>query len=306
MAIFLALMCSLTYGAGDFYGGSAARRVHPFAVVWVSHTAVVGPIALVAAIVGANQVTAQDLGWGVVGGLMGEMALLALYAGLARGPMTIVAPTTGLVAAAIPVVVGSVFQGERPSGRQWIGIVLTMIAIVAVSLSPSSPEPTVDKTLNRPNLQAGSTASSGSPRFGAITLGLALVAGCGFGMFFVALDRTSKDAGLWPLVSGRIASSLLLTAFVVAIPPFRRRVFTPNLGATLPLIATAATFDIVANVFYLVAARRGDLSIVAVLSSLYPASTVVLANRLLGERLARRQVLGMFVAVAAVALVASG
>ena len=294
MAIFLALLCSLSWGAGDFFGGSAARRVHPFAVGWVSHTMVVAPIALVAVLVGADSVTRRDVGWGSVGGLLGEMALLALYAGLARGPMTIVAPTTGLVAVAIPVMVGSVFQGERPSAGQWTGIALIMIAIVTISLSPN------------PSGDAGPGATTGVLNgFNTLTVLLSIVAGVGFGMFYVALDWTSKDAGLWPLVFGRIASSLMLTALIVTVPAFRRRVFSPGLRATLPMITAAAIFDIVANIFYLLAARRGDLSIVAVLASLYPASTVVLANRFLGEPLARRQLAGMTLAVAAVALVAA-
>lgn len=307
MAIFLALLCSLTYGAGDFFGGSAARRVHPFAVGWASHTMVVVPIALVAALVGSEHVASRDLGWGAIGGLLGEGALLALYAGLARGPMTIVAPTTALVAAAVPVLVGSVFQGERPSIWQWQGIALAMVAIVAISLSPSPPAELHDHTDPNPQPESGQIrfvpAAGG---FNALTLGFSLIAGFGFGMFFVALDRTSKTAGLWPLVSGRVASSLLLSLLVVALPPFRRRVFTRNLWPTMALITGAAAFDLTANVFYLFAVRRGDLSIVAVLSSLYPASTVILANRFLKERLAPRQLAGMGIAVAAVVLVALG
>jgi drug/metabolite transporter (DMT)-like permease len=295
MAIFLALLCSVTYGAGDFFGGSAARRVHPFAVGWASHTMVVVPIAVVAALVGSERVTGRDLGWGAIGGLLGEGALLALYAGLARGPMTIVAPTTALIAAAVPVVVGSIFKGERPSIGQWVGIALAMVAIVVISLSPGSvaelhdPEP----DLNTPP-SADSTRVVPAEGFNTLTLGFSIIAGFGFGMFFVAL------------VSGRVASSLLLTLLVVTLPPFRRRVFTRNLWPTMTLITAAATFDLTANVFYLFAVRRGDLSIVAVLSSLYPASTVILANRFLKERLASRQVAGMGLAVAAVVLVAVG
>ena len=189
-----------------------------------------------------------------------------------------------------------------------------MVAIVAISLSPANPvnsaNPPDSASPKGSDVPASALAHGGLPHvpvgFSGLTLGFALIAGFGFGMFFVALDRTSKTAGLWPLVSGRVASSALLSILVVTLPPFRRRVFTRNLWPTMPLITGAAAFDLTANVFYLFAVRRGDLSIVAVLSSLYPASTVILANRFLHERLAPRQLAGMGIAVAAVALVAIG
>lgn len=295
MGIFLALLCSVTYGAGDFFGGSAARRVHPFAVGWASHTMVLGPIALAAVFVGDTSIAAGDVVWGVVGGLLGAGALLALYAGLARGPMTIVAPTTALVAASLPVVIGSVLQGERPSPYQWAGIGLALVAIVVISLSPTSE------------------TASGNPgnhtvtkRFNTTTFGLAVLAGAGFGMFFVAVHETSKNAGLWPLVFGRAASAGLFSLLVLSVKPFRKRVLTKDLQPNLAIIGVSAALDVIANVFYLVANRLGDLSIIAVLSSLYPASTIVLANRLFKEQIAQRQALGMGLAAVAVGLIAAG
>ena len=298
MAIFLALVCAVTYGAGDFFGGSAARRVHPFAVGWLSHSLVVFPVAGAAVLVGAGSVAQRDLLWGAIGGILGAAALLALYAGLARGPMTIVAPTTALVAASLPVVVGSVLQDEYHSDGQWAGIALALIAIVAVSLRPDDGEPAPDDGEPAPD--------AGGISLDPTTLGLAVLAGAGFGIFFIALDRTSADAGLWPLVSGRLISAGLFTALVLTVKPFRQRVITHELRPNLPIIAAAATLDVAANVFYLLANRRGDLSTVAVLSSLYPASTIVLANRVLGERIGRVQAFGMVLAVIAVALVAAG
>jgi drug/metabolite transporter (DMT)-like permease len=296
MAVFLALLCSLTYGAGDFFGGSAARKVHPFAVGWISHSLVVGPIAFAAILVGATSVAPHDLVWGAIGGLLGAVGLLALYAGLARGPMTIVAPTTALVAASLPVFVGAGIEGERPSAKQWAGIVLALIAILVISrpVGPVGPVLSDDDDM------------TGHAGFDPTTFGLAVVAGAGFGMFFVALHQTSGTAGLWPLVAGRAASSVLFSLFVFAVPPIRRRVLTGNLRPSLGLIAAAASLDLVANVFYLLANRRGALSVVAVLSSLYPASTILLANRLLNERIDRVQAAGIGLAAVAVGLVALG
>lgn len=303
MAIVLALLCSVTYGAGDFFGGSAARRIHPFAVGWVSHSVVLGPIALAAYLVGAGSVSGRDLAWGAVAGLLGAVGLLSLYAGLARGPMTMVAPTTALVGASLPVVVGGAFQNETHSALQWSGIGLALAAIVVVSLPPPHAAPDGADGI-------GGTDGPDRPppghRFNAPTFGLAIAAGAGFGLFFVALDRTSDGAGLWPLVSGRAASAAVFTLLVLTAAPFRRRVLTRDLRPTVGLVMWAAALDLTANVFYLLATRRGALSTVAVLSSLYPASTIVLASRILGERIGRVQAAGMALAVGAIWMVAAG
>lgn len=290
MAILLALLCSITYGAGDFFGGTAARRVHPFAVGWSAHSIVLVPIALAAALVGASHVARKDVGWGALGGLLGAAALLALYAGLARGPMSIVAPTTALMAASVPVVVGSVFQHERPSMWQWIGIGLALVAIGVISISPGGD----------------TDQASTNPGFNTTTFGLALIAGIGFGMFFVALDQTSSSAGLWPLVAGRAASTVVFSVLVLTVTPLRRLVVTSAIRINIATIMASAFLDLIANVFYLFATRRGALSIVAVLSSLYPASTIVLANRIHREVLTRFQLAGLGIAGIAVAFVAAG
>jgi drug/metabolite transporter (DMT)-like permease len=290
MAIVLALLCSTAYGAGDFFGGFAAKKVHPFAVGWIAHSLVVLPLTVAAVLVGASEIRSHDLLWGAIGGLLGAAALLALYAGLARGPMSIVSPTAALVSAAIPVVVGAL-QGERPKPLQWFGIALALVAIVFISVTP----PTTSA--------AGAAANRPSP-FDPVTFALSIGAGFGFGGFFVALAKTSKSAGLWPLVSGRVASATTFWLLIVLVISIRKRALAIDLGDSIVPIGLSALFDVTANGFYLFASRLGLLSIVAVLASLYPASTIVLARRVLNERIAPSQLGGLALATAAVILVA--
>ncbi len=284
MPIFLALMCALTYGSGDFVGGLAARRVHPVAVGWVSHTMMLAPITVVAVLVGASHVGHNAVVWGVVGGLSGAIGMILLYVALGRSPMSIAAPVAALVSVATSVIVGA-WRGERPSWVQWVGVVAAMMAISAV---------TGGWQRSRPSKLAKATAAA------------SLGAGLGIGFLFVALDRAGDDSGFWPLVFGRLASAVVLGGLVCTVPFARSRVFTDQLRPTLRLIGVAALLDLVANSLYLFAVRGGLLSIVSVIASLYPASTVLLANRVLRERVGRTQQVGLAVAALAIALVAGG
>lgn len=200
-----------------------------------------------------------------------------LYRGLARGRMSVVAPITGVEAAAVPVIFG-LASGERPSAGAYVGIALALLAVVLVSSS-------------------GSTGSD-SRRAG---LPEALGAGLAFGIFFIALDQAGPDTGIWPLIGARI-SSISLTAGIAVLA---RTKLKPPAG-TMPAIAAAGILDVTANIFYLVAVRRGFLSLVAVLTSMYPAATVALARVVLKERLAPVQLVGIALALAAVILIGVG
>ena len=286
MAIFLAVLCALSYGSGDFFGGLASKRIHPLGVGWVAHGLVVGPITLAAMFVGSAQFDRADIFWGSGGGLSGAFGLLLLYFGLGRGPMSVVAPITALVAAAFPVVFGAI-RGERPATLQWVGIFGSLIAIFVMSTS-------------------GNVATESSHKAQPLTLAASFGAGFGFGLFFIALDQTGDESGLWPLAFGRMTSFVVFSALIFCMPAMRRRVRLADLKFSMPSMGAAASFDLVANVFYLFAVRQGLLSIVSVISSLYPASTVVLAGALLHEKLTRLQIIGMVCAVASVVLVAAG
>jgi drug/metabolite transporter (DMT)-like permease len=235
----------------------------------------IGMLAVALALGGSP--SGADLGYGALGGLAGAAGVAMLYGGLASGAMSLVAPITGVVAVVVPIAVG-VGSGERPAALQYAGIVAAIAAVVLLSGS-------------------GSKAA----RLGRATLWLAVGAGIGFGLFYVAIAKTSMAANLWPLVAARGASVAVLLA---ASGVTRRR---PGFGAANPLVIVGAgALDVTANALYLLAVHGGLLSIIAVLVSLYPVSTVLCSMVVLGERLRTPQVAGVGAAILAVVLITAG
>jgi drug/metabolite transporter (DMT)-like permease len=284
MAALLALGAAVAYGAGDFLGGVAARREPATAVVLWSH--VVGLLLLGAAapLVG-GEVTSSALLIGAAAGLAGALGMAALYRALALGAMGVVAPVTGLLSAAVPVLAG-VARGERPQPVALAGIALALLAIVLVSRETAGADADrrVDGRMDGRRLDA---------------LGLAVVAGAAFGLFFVIIHGAGDDAGIWPLVTARIASIGLFTTLALA-GVSAARVPRAAIGAALG----CGVLDASANVLFVLALGHGLLSIVSVLAALYPAGTVLLARYLLGERMSALQQTGLAVAGAAALLIA--
>jgi drug/metabolite transporter (DMT)-like permease len=279
VAVLLALASAVVYGASDFLGGLASRRASVFGVVALSQ--LIGLAALVALLPWlGGDAGAADLGWGAAAGLAGATGLVIFFRTLARAVMSVVAPVTAVTAAAVPVAVG-LLDGERVGPWASAGIGLALLAIVLVSAEHGLVE------LRRAR---------------ATGLGSALLAGSAFGLFFVLLDRTSEDAGLTPLVPARIASVTL----VLLIAGIGRRPL--RIGrAALPLVALSGVGDMAANALFLLATQEGGrLAIVGVLASLYPVSTVVLAQVVLRERLVAAQLGGLGLAAAAVVLITGG
>jgi drug/metabolite transporter (DMT)-like permease len=276
MSIALALAAATIWGSGDFLGGVANRTAPLLSVLVISQAVGLIGMAIVAVIVGGTP-TRGDLAFGAIGGLTGGAGVAMLYRGLASGSMSLVAPITGVVAVVVPVAFG-VGGGERPALLQYAGIVL---AAAAVSL-----------------------LSGGGGRAAHLTRGtllLAVGAGVAFGLFYVAIAKTSTGANLWPLVAARGAS----VAALAAVATVARR--APRFGAANPLlIVGAGVLDVSANALYLFAVHGGLLSIVAVLVSLYPVSTVLCSMVFLKERLRSPQVAGVAAAVAAVILITAG
>ncbi|RBY89168.1 EamA family transporter [Blastococcus sp. TBT05-19] len=276
MAVVLALASAVVYGASDFLGGLASRRATVFAVVALSQVAGLTALLVLLPWVG-GPVTTADLGWGAAAGLTGSTGLLVFFRALAGGVMSVIAPVTAVTAAAVPVLVG-LLGGDRIGPAAAGGIALALVAVVLVS------------------------AESGLRALRAVRpAGLlpALAAGAAFGLFFVLLDRTSADAGLTPLVAARTAS----VAMVLLVALAARRSVRPT-RAALPLIVASGVGDMAANGLFLLATQAGDpLAITGVLSSLYPVSTVVLAQLVLRERLVPAQISGLAAAAAAVVLI---
>jgi drug/metabolite transporter (DMT)-like permease len=294
MAVLLALCSAATYGVGDFLGGLAAKRAAAAAVLLWSH--VVGVVLLLGSVlVVTGEARGGDVALGALGGLAGAAGVGLLYQALAIGPMSAVAPVTALLAAAVPVVAGFV-QGERPGALALAGMVVGVAATVLVSA------------------EGGGSLRPADLRGVTYALG----AGLGFGLFFVALSYTDDSSGLWPLVGARAASVTVvgLAALVGAIDPRVPRRTPGQGGSTGPrsqallgaspwlLTAWAGLLDVAANVLYLLAIREGLLTVVSVLASLYPASTVVLAWVVLRERFEPLQRVGLALAVPAAALMA--
>jgi len=283
MVYLLALGSALFYGAADFTGGLTSRRAGALQVVVISQFSGMALLALLLPLLPPASPARADLLWGVAAGLTGGIGVALLYRALAIGTMAVVAPTTAVCAVAIPVVV-AVLLGERPLPLAVAGIGLGIVSIILVS--------------QQQRLEA---RSSGNPRRLPLGVGSALASGVAIGFFFLSLARTTPDAGMWPLLVSRLVSVVLFSSIALA----RRSSFRMPAGVAA-LVAAAGIIDMLANALYLLAARHGPLSIVVTLSSLYPASTVLLARLILHERLSNLQVTGVVCALAAVALIVSG
>lgn len=285
MAVLLGLLVAAAYGSGDFFGGLSAKKASVSAVVVLSQ-AMGLPLLAVLVLLAGGEATTRVLLLGAAAGAVGGIGLTCLYRGLAIGRMSVVAPITAVGAAVVPLAWG-LLQGERPGPAALVGVV---VAIVAVGLVSRTGDDAID----------GSDVPE--PSAARPYLLLAVIAGTAFGGVFVLLAETGADAGFWPLVAGRLASITLLLIVGLAT----RQSFAPGTRLALLPMAAAGNLDMAANAIYLLAARRGLLALVAVLSSLYPVSTVLLARLALKEELLRVQVVGLGLAATGVALIASG
>jgi drug/metabolite transporter (DMT)-like permease len=272
--LVLSLTAAFTYGAADFLGGLASRRANTIAVVTISQGAGLLMVALLLPMLTSAAPGRSDWIWGGVAGLTGGVGVALLYRALAVGVMAVVAPTTAVCAVLVPVII-AIALGERPGARESVGIGLAVVAIVLVSQSAS--------------MSGTSTADTQSG------LGLSLASGVAIGLFFLSLARTNAAAGLWPLLAAR-AISVSLFAAMAAFYRVPLRMPPPVLATTI----SGGIVDMLANLFFLLASRQGPLTLAVTLTSLYPASTVLLARVVVGERLAPRQWAGVAFALVAI------
>jgi drug/metabolite transporter (DMT)-like permease len=272
LTVIFGLTASLCWGSGDFSGGLASRRASPASVIILAYAS--GFVLLIAlALVRREQLPSWlDLMWGGLAGLVGAVGLLAFYQALASGRMGIAAPVSAVMTATLPVLFNVFLQGP-PNWFQAAGFLVALLAIALIS----QPE-----------------GSIGRPE----GMGLALLAGCGFGCFFILISRVDHASVFWPLATARFTSVLLLLVVVRV----RGQQMLPK-RALLPLVLTAGVLDALGNAFFVLAAHTGRLDVAAVLSSLYPAATVILAAILLRERVTRIQGIGILLALIAVPLI---
>ena len=273
MGPVLALASALSFGMSDFAGGLASRRAS--ALIVTAGAQLAGLVVLLpalAALPGAS--SARALTIGALAGVLGAGGLVLYLRCMAVGPMGVVSPLAALVGVAVPVAWGVALSGERLAATEVAGILLGGVAVGCVAYVRGG----------------GRLTDLRGPL-------LALVSGAAFGGFFVALDATPADSGLWPLLGARLAGLGLLAGLLVLAP---RR--SPD-GRTSWLILASGVLDMTANVLFLLATRADLLSLSALLASLYPVVVVVLARQLLAERLTRLQVGGVTAALAATALI---
>jgi drug/metabolite transporter (DMT)-like permease len=276
-AVVLALCAAALWGAGDFLGGFASRRTAVLVVLFWSQLAgllglVVWVLSSGAALPGVGSILAA-LG----AGLAGIVGLGCLYRGMAVGAMGIVAPISA-TSPAVPLVV-DLARGRSPGTVQWIGIVVALAGVVLLSREPGAGR--------APVLAAGA--------------GLALAAALGFGVFLVGIGAAAQESAAWAATTARFAEACTVVLVLAATGTSAR-----CSRRLLPVVVAVGVFDAGANALIALAAARGAIGIVAVLSSLYPVMTILLARAVLHERLGPTRAGGGLIAIAGAALIASG
>ncbi|MFD5756081.1 EamA family transporter [Streptomyces sp. NPDC127044] len=275
IALILALGSSLAYGCADFLGGLGARKAHVLRTVMIAAPASLAVELLLWPFLGAS-FSAGALGWGAASGIASAAAFALLYRTLAIGPMNVLSPVTALVSATLPVAVG-LLQGEHLGAAGLVGLPLALVAVILVS--------------------AGHGAGSARPSRTALLS--AFGAGGAIALQLVFLHQAPSDTGVAPLIIGRAVSSAVILAAAGLL--------YGRLGSERPAYAmstAAGVLDSMANLLFLLAARSGDLTVVAVITALYPAGTVLLARSVLAERIRRGQLVGLGTAAVAVSLLA--
>jgi drug/metabolite transporter (DMT)-like permease len=271
-AAALGMASAASWGAGDFCGGVATKRAGSFPVVVGAHLVGAIAFAVLALVSGEARPPLNNLVWCGVAGLAGAVGLLALYRALAVGRMGVAAPVSGVLSAAVPVLAGLLLD-VPPGPLQLVGFALALVGVWLVARTDDA------------HVDVGA-------------LGLPIAAGLGFGLFIMIIGRASAGAVFWPLVASRIASLALLSSIGAA---------TGSGIVARPrdwgIVALAGAFDAGGNAFLVAAGHAGRLDVAAVLSSLYPAGTVLLAWSLLKERITRGQLLGLAATLVAIAVI---
>jgi drug/metabolite transporter (DMT)-like permease len=297
LAIVLALGSSLLYGVSDFLGGLKSKSLPLLWVLLISQGSAFVVLVLVVLVWGEGPPSGEFLAYAALAGLSEAVGVAALYRGLAVGVMSIVAPVAA-TAPVVPVVV-AIFIGELPTPIQGAGIVLALGGIAAISWGTSPEEQPLVRCPPGEVPAAGRGGLRVSPKVGTSIL-LGLLTALGFGGFLVGMDAASEGSVTWALFFARLASvATFATAYVITRPPLTVR------RAELPVLVLIGLLVIGADSLYAVATTEGLLSVVVVLSSLYPAVTIALARAYLDERLERLQQVGVVAALCGAVAIAA-
>ena len=297
LAILLSLVSAAGYGSSDFAAGLATRRASVLRVTLLAEGVSVAVVGVALALTGAGPPSPQAVAWGSAAGLAGVAGALALYLGFRHAAFSVAATLSAVGSAGFSVLAG-LLLGERPTVLALIGISLALPAIAGVSASAGVPE----------GEEAGG-ASSPSPGEPAITgrrwvpagVSYGLVAGACFALLFIGLNQAGSGSGLWPVFCSQVAAVLA----VGCVAAFTGDLRPPEARGGRPAAVAGLTGG-PATIFYFVATHHGLLAVTAVITSLYPAVTIMLARVVLGERLTAIRLAGLSLAAASVALIAAG
>ena len=290
MVILLGLAAAVLYGTGDFLGGLATRRVQVLVVLLLAETAGV-VVALPSAVMSPDPPRLAGLAWGISAGLVGGLGLIIFYTGLAAGPMSVVAPVSGLASTVLPVA-AALAEGERPGAGVYAGALLCLAAIVLASSATDSDAAHGRCAAPRPRQPGAGRA-----------LGYGIASGALFGLFFLLIRNAGQSGELWPVAAARAGE---LAVVLIAAAVLRRSLLPRGASGRLLLAAASAgAIDVVANICYVAATRTGMFGLAVVLASLYPGVTVLLARVALGERLRWVQRAGLGLAAIGILLVAA-
>lgn len=276
LPIFFGFLSALSWGAGDFSGGLASRKLGAYRAVLYADFFGLLLIAIVLGIYRETVPSAYVIINSVIGGALGSVGLLVLYYSLTKGQMSIAAPVSALFAAVLPVAVGAIMEG-LPKVLQVTGFAMALLAVWLISRGNSTEPFRLEHLAD---------------------LRLPILAGVGFGSYFIFIHNATQatDTVLWPMLTSRLAGTILLF-FVVLIRG--EPLAVPQNAWTV--VFFNATLDVAGNFFYILASRLGRLDVAAVLSSLYPGATVLLAWFLLKEQISAKQWIGIFAALTAIA-----
>jgi len=279
---FLAILSAVLVGGADFLGGLASRTASALRVAALAQAAGLPPALVLALAVHAERVSGADVAWALGSGVAVACGFACFYSAMGRGLISVVAPLAAVTGAAVPVFY-ALARGERPGAAASVGIVTALAAVVIVSIAPVAPE----------HAHLAITPD---------VVGLSLLAGGCFGIFYVAFSVISEDAGLWPVALERTGATVTLVAIALALT--RGALVVPS--RLVRLVVTIGALEVGATVPLLLALQRGPIAIASVLASLYPVTTVLLAAVVLHERMSRLQLAGTGLALVAVVLVSAG
>lgn len=286
LTAILGLLTAVTYGAADFFAAIASRKIRVVEVTALASLSGLIVLTILLPFMGGS-FSPDAFFWGLMGGLSSVVALLCLYASLALGPISIISPLGALVSAIVPAVIGVSFLGESFSVLGWVAIAIALVAVVLVGFVPGE-----NVTLPKPR-----------------AIMLAIGAGIGIGIAVSSLARSPHDSGIAPIIIMRTTAALLLGAIVLltairqknSAAGFER---TPLTSKILLTIIGAGALDAGANIFFTLASRTGSLTVVGVLTALYPLGTILLARLVLKEHVATTQKIGIALTLTASLLLA--